>query len=138
MDWHDADLAYTEVRAMEATLGGRALRLVTRPGFPGWDEIGQAEELLAAHAAIGAGHRALVFGCGHGALGVWAAERTDPARIALRDTNAIAVEMARRTCAENGLAAIDVQAALPAHENADIALVPLPKGRDLADRKSVV
>jgi 16S rRNA (guanine1207-N2)-methyltransferase len=132
MDWHDTELTYTETRTIEATLGDEPLRIVTRPGFPDWDEVSQAEQLLAAHAAVSAGQQVLIWPCGHGALGLWAAERTDPHGIALRDTNAIAAEMARRTCDESGLAAIDVQADMPEPESVDIALMTLPKGRDLA------
>jgi 16S rRNA (guanine1207-N2)-methyltransferase len=132
MDWHDTELTYTETRTLDATLGDRSLRIITRPGFPDWDQVSQAEQLLVAYATISAEQQVLVYPCGHGALGLWAAGHTDPRRIALRDTNAIAAEMARRTCAENDLSAIDVQAAMPEPESVDIALMTLPKGRDLA------
>ncbi len=132
MDWHDAELTYTETRTIESALGDRPMEIITRPGFPDWDEVSQAERLLAAHAAVSAGQQVLIWPCGHGALGLWAAEHTEPQHIALRDTNAIATEMARRTCDENDLSAIDVQAAMPEPESVDIALMTLPKGRDLA------
>ncbi len=126
--------ALRQERALEAELGGETFQVVTRPGFPQWEEVGQAARLLAEHAQVGREERVLVWPCGHGALGVWAARRSAPERVALRDTNIIAVEMARRTLAANDCAATNVEAALPAPADGpfDVVLLTLPKGRDLA------
>lgn len=121
-------------RAFETELGGEMLRVVTRPGFPQWEEVGPAARLLAEYAQVSREERVLVWPCGHGALGVWAARRSAPERVALRDTNVVAVEMARRTLAANDCAAANAEAAIPAPAEGlfDVVLLSLPKGRDLA------
>jgi len=120
-------------RVIESELAGLPVRLAIRPGFPARARVSQAARLIATHAQIEQGQRVLVFPCGNGGLGVWAASQTDPRRVTLLDTNLLAVEAARRTMAANGLQGAHIEVALPAAlaKPYDIALMQLPKGRDL-------
>jgi 16S rRNA (guanine1207-N2)-methyltransferase len=126
--------SYRQERTLTEELGDVPVRLVTRPGFPDWGHISQAARLIASYARITAGERVLLCPCGHGALGVWATHQTAPRQIALLDTNIVAVEMARRTLAANQGGDVRIEAASPgpSAEPYDVALMTLPKGRDLA------
>ncbi len=119
-------------RIIEAQLGGQSMRFATRPGFPYWDEISPAMHLFADNARISQGERVLVCPCGHGALGVWAARRTET--VTLLDVNIIATEMARRTLDLNDIRSATIKAALPSSlaTQFDAVLLPLPKGRRFA------
>lgn len=120
-------------RTLSSELDGVQVTVVTRMGFPEWDEIGQSMRLLALHAEVRPNERVLISPCGHGALGVWA-DRSRPQQTLLRDTNVVAVEMARRTLAASGVNEVEVSLGLPAPPNDthDVVLMTLPKGRDLA------
>jgi 16S rRNA (guanine1207-N2)-methyltransferase len=113
-------------------LGGETLRLETRPGFPNWSSIDAAVRLLANLAEVNPTDRVIVSPCGHGALTIWAARRSR-ARVVACDVNIIALEMATRNLAGHGhpevLPTLGVFAAQP--DSYDVALMPLPKGRDL-------
>ena len=139
--------SYRQEREIEVELGNRPIRLITRPGFPGWEGISPAMQLIANKARIDAGERVLVCPCGHGALGAWAASRAGAQHVTMRDTNAVAMEMARCTCAVNGYDAVytstgrfetstdslRTRPCLPSSEaHYDVVLMLLPKGRDLA------
>ena len=124
---------YHQEQIIEGELGGRPLRLVTRAGFPQWGHIPEAMRLLAERARIEAGERVLILPCGHGALGVWAAAKSDPESITLLDTNVVAVEAARRTLSANKCSRAQVEVGLPEIQGAthDVVLMTLSKGRDL-------
>ncbi len=126
--------AYRQPRILAAELGNERLTIITRPGFADWEDVSPSAALLAAEAEIAPGQRVLVGPCGHGALGVWAARQTGPERVTCLDTNWIAAEMARATCARNGLGGVHVAAEPPCPDQGpwDVALLPMPKGRDLA------
>jgi 16S rRNA (guanine1207-N2)-methyltransferase len=126
--------AYRQPRQLAAELGDLSLTLVTRPGFPEWDQVTPATALLAAEAEIAPGERVLVGPCGHGALAVWAAHHTSPRNVTCLDTNWVAAQMARATCDRNDLAGVGVAAIAPHPDQGpwDVALLPMPKGRDLA------
>ena len=125
---------HRQVRMLLDDLGGLHVHLATRPGLPEWQHPSQAARLIADHAQIEPGQRVLVCPCGNGGLGVWAASQTDPRCITLLDTNSIAVEAAERSMAANGCGGARVEAGLPSAsaEPYDVALMQLPKGRELA------
>lgn len=126
--------AFRQPREQGAQLGGESFNLVTRPGYPDWDQVSPAMALLASHAQISQGERVLIGPCGHGALGVWAARRTAPRNVTCLDTNWVAAQMARATCNRNDLAGVTVTAAAPRPDQGpwDVFMLLAPKGRDLA------
>ncbi|NLD72883.1 MAG: methyltransferase, partial [Chloroflexi bacterium] len=116
-------------------IGRRRIDVVTRPGFPGWNEVSRAEMLLAKYAEIEEGERVLVQPGGHGALGVWLAEETSAGEVILGETNAVAAEATDATCRQNRCGErVRVHVGLPADAgpDLDVALLRAPKGRDLA------
>ncbi|MEA3408685.1 MAG: methyltransferase [Chloroflexota bacterium] len=121
-----------QTRTTEYQLGGQTIRVVTRPGFPHWEEISPPVLLFADNARISQGERVLICPCGHGALGVWAARQTS--EVTLLDTNIIATKMAKRTLALNEVRGATVEASLPSRPATefDVVLLPLPKGRSFA------
>lgn len=115
-------------------LGAQALRVATRSDLAAWEETAAAMQLMAAQVHLEAGERILISPCGHGALGVWAASRTDPHLVLLQDTHVAVAQAARHTLAANGCSTVSVQVALPSAQAGpfDVACLLLPKGRDLA------
>jgi len=136
----DRDVSRAETRTyrteqvIATEIAGLPLRLGTRAGFPAWGHVSQAMTLLAQYALVEQGQRVLVCPCGHGALGVWAATRTPAERVTLLDTNSVAVEAAKRAASLNHCRGLHVASALPSATGQlyDVALMPQPKGRDLA------
>jgi 16S rRNA (guanine1207-N2)-methyltransferase len=124
---------YRQERTFDVALATQTIHLVTRPGFPAWGHVSQAAQLIAGCARIERHEHVLVYPCGHGALGVWAAMHTSPQYVTLRDTHFVALEMARRTLAANQCGAAQTEVGFPAPEIAtyDVVMMLLPKGRDL-------
>jgi len=92
-----------------------------------------AERLIARHAEVTRGQRVLVMPGGYGVLAVWAAGKTAQQLVRSFDTSLVAAEAARRTLAANRCGAVSALAALPEGDAVfDVALLTLPKGRDLA------
>jgi 16S rRNA (guanine1207-N2)-methyltransferase len=134
----DTSIPYTQPRELAAKIGGRPVRLVTKPGFAGWDRVSGAQELLAAHVEAPVGASVALVGCGHGALAVALAAKIPDVRLTLGDPSVVALAMARRT-----LAAADVQGAsfqerislLPEQAgDFDAVVIETPQSRALARR----
>jgi 16S rRNA (guanine1207-N2)-methyltransferase len=131
-------LPYSETRTLTATLAGQSVQVVTKPGFPGWEGVSAAQELLAAHAAPVEGSRVYLLGCGHGALAaaLWRGQPT--VALALSDANGVALAMAERTLSANGAAGAQVTWAIgvaPEQLGAfDLVLIETPQSRQLARR----
>lgn len=135
--------AYYRTTELAPTLRGQAIRVVTKPGLPDWDRVTPATALLAEAVELEPDARVLLLGCGHGALGVVLARQAPGGAVRLLDGNVVALAMAERTLAANGVANAAVVpdlAALPEGEGAggfDVAVLTLPKGRGLTRRRLV-
>lgn len=126
---------YYQTREIRATITGRQIRVVTKPGFPGWETITPASLLLAEAVAAPADTRIALFGSGHGALGVALAHRTPGAQISLLEQNSVALAMARHTLAANTVknaACVDAITLLPEQAGAfDCITIEIPHSRQL-------
>ncbi|HNP86548.1 MAG TPA: methyltransferase [Kouleothrix sp.] len=129
---------YEQVHTLSVQLGSQALKLVTKPGLPYWDAVRPADALLEAAVQVNAHSRLLVLGCGAGLLGAALAPRASQGHLLLVDTSYIALEMARRTLAANGIVnaqVLDTPSALPTYANAcDAVVIVAPPDRKLARR----
>jgi 16S rRNA (guanine1207-N2)-methyltransferase len=131
-------LPYTESFTFEATLQGRPLRVVSKPGLEGGHELGDAAALAAELIIPAPDERVLLLGCGHGALGVALARQLDAGRLTLSDPSLIALRMAARTLEANGVNGATVSPALsrlPAEAGSfDRVVILAPQSRALARR----
>jgi 16S rRNA (guanine1207-N2)-methyltransferase len=130
--------AYYQPRAASITLGGQALKLISKPGIPDWDRVSPAQQLLADAVKPATDARMLLLGCGPGALGAALARQAQAGSATLLDSSWIALAMAERTLNANNVrnarrcATISV---LPEQASAfDIALIVVPNDRKLARR----
>ena len=130
--------SYERTTEFAATLAGEPVRFISKPGFPSWDRATPASGLLADAVTMPPASRALLLGCGHGALGVVLARRAPQGSVWLADTNYIALTMAEQTLQaneiQNARVCSDISM-LPAHGEAfDVAVMEVPGSRGLARR----
>jgi 16S rRNA (guanine1207-N2)-methyltransferase len=130
--------SYYETREFAATLRGQAIRVISKPGFAWWDGVSPATTLLADAIELAPRAKALLLGCGHGALGVALARQHPDGEIRLFDPNAVAMAMAKRTIQANQIANAHMREEighLPAHvATFDMVAIEAPKDRKLARR----
>jgi 16S rRNA (guanine1207-N2)-methyltransferase len=133
-----ADFPYYQTRELRATIAGHALRVVTKPGFAGWEAIGAPTELLTDAVASPPDAHVAIYGCGHGALGAVLSRMVPRGRIVLLDQSAVALAMAAQTLVANGArnaSVVDTISLLPDQAGTfDLVLIDLPQSRQLARR----
>ncbi|MEN9939185.1 MAG: hypothetical protein RLZZ387_5764 [Chloroflexota bacterium] len=138
MPQKNTQLPYTQPREIAAKLAGLPLRLVTKPGFPGWDAVSAAQDLLASHVEAPPGARIAVLGCGHGALGAALTRKSSGAALTLTDVNIVALSVAERTLAANdvqGVSLVERISLLPERAGTfDVVAIETPQSRPLARR----
>ncbi len=110
--------------------------MVSKRGLPHWDEVTPVVRLLAEVVHLRKGGRALLLGCGHGALGVALARQNGGGGLYLTDLNTIALRVAGLSMAVNGYPSVPVEPLVyPLPEQAyETIVIDLPKGRKLARR----
>lgn len=130
--------SYYQATEFTATLGGQAVRVISKPGFPNWDRVTPTAALLADLVKLPAEARVLVLGCGHGALAVVLSRQIPHGDLWLMDTNYVALMMAKRTLQANNVRNAQVYegiTVLPAQANTfDTVVVEVRKDRKLARR----
>jgi 16S rRNA (guanine1207-N2)-methyltransferase len=134
----DSRSAYYQARAFSITLGGQAIKLISKPGIPNWDSVSPAQLLLADAVKPAATTRLLLLGCGPGALGVALARQAYAGSVALLDSSSIALAMAERTLQANNITNVQVcpTSSLLAEqaEAFDIVAISVPNDRKLTRR----
>lgn len=93
---------YSQKRTVSATLRGEPLHVVTRAGLAGGPAVDDAAILAARLVTPAPTERALLLGCGHGALAVALARQMPAGQLTLSDPSALALDLATRTLAANG------------------------------------
>ncbi len=131
-------MSYYQTDEFAATLRGQVVRVTSKPGLPSWRAITPATILLAEAVEMPPDARALLLGCGHGALGVTLARQIPDGNLGLMEANFIALAMAEQTLRANKVTNAHLYSditLLPAHVEAfDTVVMELPKGRKLARR----
>jgi 16S rRNA (guanine1207-N2)-methyltransferase len=129
---------YEQIRGLSFTLNGKAIKVISKPGFAGWDSLSPATSLLAENVDLADRSRVLLVGCGHGALAVALSRKNPDCEIWLLDYQYVAIEMAARTLNANGLAGVqyltDLTALHTFSGKFDVIAMEIPKGRRLAQR----
>ena len=130
--------AYYQTRAFSITLGGQAIKIISKPGIPDWDDVSPAQQLLADAVKPTADARMLLLGCGPGALGVVLARQAHAGVATLLDSNWISLAMAERTFNANNVTNVRVCSTislLPEQAGTfDIAMIVVPNDRKLTRR----
>ncbi len=93
-----------------ATVGQQRLELHSFPGVFSHGRLDDGTRLLletplptGRKSLLARRHGILDFGCGCGAIGAWFSRQWPDARVDMTDSNAVALEAARRTAALNGM-----------------------------------
>jgi 16S rRNA (guanine1207-N2)-methyltransferase len=129
---------YYRTRSFSASLADQTIQIISKPGMPDWDRVSPAQQLLAEAAEPAASARALLLGCGHGALGVALARQAHNGVVVMLDSSWIALTMAGHTLQANGVANASVCTGIsvpPAQAGTfDIATIAVPADRRLTRR----
>jgi 16S rRNA (guanine1207-N2)-methyltransferase len=129
---------YYQTHQFSATLRGQTMQIISKPGYAYWDGISPATALLADTIVLAPGAKALLLGCGHGALGVALARQNPGGEIWLFDPNVVAMTMADRTLQTNLIANAHLREEIghfPAQAATfDTVAIEAPKDRKLARR----
>jgi 16S rRNA (guanine1207-N2)-methyltransferase len=133
---------YRAWRTFTATVGGRSMPFVSKPGVPLHGQPDPAAQLLAdevarsasVDAAAGGARARLLFGVGNGLVAATAALTTPGGGLRAADRHAVSVEATRRTLAANGASPEIVRigqgaSAVPTDAAASEVLVRLPPDR---------
>lgn len=115
---------------------GETYPVVTKPGVFSWSRLDRGTQLLIEHMAIDPADTVLDLGCGCGIVGLAAARLAPQGQVHLVDSNAVAVETARRTLALNEISNAQVHlsdvASAVRDVPFDVVLTHLPRGKTLA------
>jgi 16S rRNA (guanine1207-N2)-methyltransferase len=129
---------YYQTHTLSISLGGQAIKLISKPGIPDWDNVSPAQQLLADVAKPAPNGQVLLLGCGPGALAVALSRQAQAGNITLLDSNWIALAMAERTLQANRVHNAGARYAISlAPEQAtafDIATIIVPNDRKLTRR----
>jgi 16S rRNA (guanine1207-N2)-methyltransferase len=124
-------------------LHGEVIQVISKPGLPDWDQLPPSTKLLAEYALIKPTDQILLYGCHHGALGVFLARHLQSGRLSIADHNYITLEMTRLTLEANAPSQSDLNRVnlitdvdLPGlgQPTYHSVLMQLPKGRALTRR----
>lgn len=97
-------LQHDAFHTIDVELRGMPMRLFSRPGVFSWEHLDEGTAILADVMEVQPGDDVLDLGCGSGALGLLAAQRSGTGRVTLLDVDSEAVRCASRAIATAGLA----------------------------------
>jgi len=96
-------LQHDVFRTLDVELRGMPMQLFSRPGVFSWEHVDEGTAILADVMEVQPGDDVLDLGCGSGALGLLAAQRSGTGRVTLLDVDSEAIRCASRTIATSGL-----------------------------------
>ena len=138
-----APRSFLQPAIRQASFDDQTVQFMSRSGFPRWDEVSVAAQLLArsfkpfppSQTNLG---KTLLLGCGHGALGIGLALRYPKEQFWLSDQNYIATKMIFETIRLNTLDNTRlIENGFPGTEydnSFSSVLIEIPKGRKLCRR----
>ena len=129
---------YFQQQHFSDELNGRALKYLSKPGIPQWDQITPSARLLAEQINFDQPVRMLVYGCGHGAMAAALSRKNSGGELWIMDTLSLALDLSLQTFQANDLPAPRkfsvLQASAESRGFCDTIVIDLPKGRQLAQR----
>jgi 16S rRNA (guanine1207-N2)-methyltransferase len=129
---------YYKIRNFTSTIGGEEIQFTSKPGFPNWNQISAADNLLAGSVTIKSDDRVLLIGCGHGGLGFYLSKFLPDGDLFLTDMNFIATKMCAITLKDKDFCNyqwIDINKLEKLNsESFDVVIIKIPKGRSLVRR----
>ncbi len=96
-------LQHDAFHTLDVELRGMPMRLFSRPGVFSWEHLDEGTAIMADVMEVQPGDDVLDLGCGSGALGLLAAQRSGTGRVTLLDIDSEAIRSASRTIATAGL-----------------------------------
>jgi len=129
---------YDQSREFTFLLRDQPLHVLSKAGFPHWDRITSACQLLAENVRLIPTDRVLLMGSGHGALAVCLARQIPQGCLRVADASLICIRLTAQTLQANAIQNAQVYDRFPfPYENPgwfDKVIIELPKGRKLARR----
>jgi 16S rRNA (guanine1207-N2)-methyltransferase len=129
---------YDQSREFTFLLRDQPVHVFSKAGFPHWDRLTSACQLLAENARIASSDRVLLMGSGHGALAVCLARQIPQGCLRVADASLVCIRLTAQTLTANSIQNALVYDRFPfPYENPgwfDQVIIELPKGRKLARR----
>ncbi len=119
-------------------LGGKKISFISNRRIPGRNDILPATELMAHYATLPPAGIVLQFGSNNGVLSAFLARQLARGRISVTDSNFTALTLTHKTISANHLSNVeiitDVDLPRSLYKHYDVALIQIPKGRQLIRR----
>jgi 16S rRNA (guanine1207-N2)-methyltransferase len=129
---------YDQSREYTFLLRGQPVYVFSKAGFPHWDRLTSACQLLAENVTLKATDRVLLMGSGHGALAVCVARLIPQGCLRVADANLVCIRLTAKTLKANAIlnALVYERFPFPTEKPGwfDNVMIELPKGRKLARR----
>jgi 16S rRNA (guanine1207-N2)-methyltransferase len=129
---------YDQSREFTFLLRDQPVHVFSKAGFPHWDRLTSACQLLAENVRIASSDRVLLMGAGHGALAVCLARQVPQGCLRVVDASLVCIRLTAQTLKANAIHNALVYDRFPfPYENPgwfDHVIIELPKGRKLARR----
>lgn len=138
MEFMENGMSYYQTKEFTFNINGQSVRVFSKPGFAGWDQVTPAEALLAKYVTLDYDANVLLLGGGASILSLILARQLKKGRLLVMGENIIPLNMCRLTMQTNPIHNVDILdqiTLLPEkRESLDAVVVVLPKGRKLARR----
>ena len=122
----------------EAILADREISVRSRPGFPDWDIVTPAMQLIAERVTLPPEGQAVFWGAGHGAIAAAMLVSEPTAHATVVQTNLVARDAAEGTLNANGVAdratLVNYPRDRPGEHTADLVILLPAQSRDLNRR----
>jgi 16S rRNA G1207 methylase RsmC len=128
----------SQTQELLVNLNKELIRVITKPGFPEWNKITPATQLLAVYPIINPDDIILLLGCYQGALAVHLARGLREGNLFIWDHNYTALEMTQLSLEANRFSSFTIvsEVELPRelYQRFSKVFLQIPKGRQLSRR----
>ncbi|MFZ2098098.1 MAG: class I SAM-dependent methyltransferase [Anaerolineales bacterium] len=128
----------SQTQELLVNLNKELIRVITKPGFPEWNKITPATQLLAVYPIINPDDIILLLGCYQGALAVHLARGLREGNLFIWDHNHTALEMTQLSLEANKISSFTIvsEVELPRdlYQRFSKVFLQIPKGRQLSRR----
>src|SRR3989337_2296292 len=102
MDRMPPDLQYNQTIEMRFQLSDQTIPVFTKQGIPDWDRLSPSATILADYLDLSGVKKMLLYGCGHGAMVVYLAQKMKQGLLLATDSFFLSHQLTEKTIKANG------------------------------------